>query len=391
MIKKLEWQKTKFPGVFFIVGKNKITGRAEKIFYVKYYDQNGTRHMEKAGRESRGMSASKANQLRVLRMTGKAPSNVARRQAEKDRQQAELGRMTLSRLWDQYKAQKQDSKSIRTDRSRFEKHIKPILGDMEPRNIDALSIDRLRLKLLKTLTPQTVQHVLELIRRLVNFGVKKHLCEPLKFKIEMPRVDNLKTETLTNEQLAKLLTTIDENPQYEVAGQMMKMALYTGMRRGEIFRLQWQDIDFERGFITIRESKGGKDTAIPLNGPARTLLNGMDRSEKSLFVFPGKDNAEHRKEAKRGLNEIKKIAKLPDDFRPMHGLRHHFASALVSDGVDLYTVGRLLTHKSPNMTRRYAHLSDAALRRASERAGKLASSSVNLDNVANIKTGEPET
>ncbi len=60
------------------------------------------------------------------------------------------------------------------------------------------------------------------------------------------------------------------------------------------------------------------------------------------------------------------------DFRALHGLRHVFASMLASSGqVDLYTLQKLLTHKSPTMTQRYAHLRDQALRQASDLAGNL--------------------
>jgi integrase len=362
-------KKTKYQGVTYLEKTSKSTGKLEKVFIIRYY-KDGKQIEEKAGRQYQdAMTASKAALIRAARIEGKEASNKARRQAEG-------GRWTVDRLWNEYKAQRPDLKGIATDENRYKNYIRPRFGGWEPKDIAPLDIDRLRVNVQKTRTATTAARVLELIRRIINFGLRKNLIEPLRLKIELPRVNNLKTETLTDEQLAALLKVIDENPQYEVAGQMMKMALYTGMRRGEIFRLQWQDIDFERGFINIRESKGDKDTAIPLNDPARTLLNSIDRSETSPFVFPGKDKIEHRKEAKRGLNFLKTEAKLPADFRPMHGLRHHFASGLVSDGVDLYTVGRLLTHKSPDMTRRYAHLSDAALKRASDRAGQLATASV---------------
>lgn len=63
---------------------------------------------------------------------------------------------------------------------------------------------------------------------------------------------------------------------------------------------------------------------------------------------------------------LKKNAGLPEDFRPLHGLRHAYASFLVSSGkVPLYTVQKLLTHGSAKMTQRYAHLADEALREAS--------------------------
>ncbi|MBW2142596.1 MAG: tyrosine-type recombinase/integrase, partial [Deltaproteobacteria bacterium] len=72
------------------------------------------------------------------------------------------------------------------------------------------------------------------------------------------------------------------------------------------------------------------------------------------------------------VNRIKKRAKLPKDFRPLHGLRHVYASTLASSGqVDLYTLQKLLTHKSPIMTQRYAHLRDETLKRASNLAGEM--------------------
>ncbi|MFI5330249.1 MAG: tyrosine-type recombinase/integrase [Desulfobaccales bacterium] len=72
------------------------------------------------------------------------------------------------------------------------------------------------------------------------------------------------------------------------------------------------------------------------------------------------------------VTRIKKRAGLPPDFRALHGLRQVYASMLVSSGqVDLYTLQKLLTHKSPQMTQRYAHLRDEVLRKASDLAGDL--------------------
>lgn len=69
------------------------------------------------------------------------------------------------------------------------------------------------------------------------------------------------------------------------------------------------------------------------------------------------------------VNRIKEAVRLPKDFRPLHRLRHTYASMLASSGqVDLYTLQRLLTHKDPRMTQRYAHLRDETLRRASNLA-----------------------
>ena len=117
------------------------------------------------------------------------------------------------------------------------------------------------------------------------------------------------------------------------------------MRRGELFKLQWQDVDFERGFIHIRTPKGGKDQTIPLNQAAREVLENHPKSD-SPYVFPGR-GGKQRTEIRRPIDRIRKAAELPKDFRPLHGLRHTYASMLASSGqVDLYTLQKLLTHKS---------------------------------------------
>ena len=185
----------------------------------------------------------------------------------------------------------------------------------------------------------------------------------------MPRVDNEKTEDLTPDQLSDLLKAINKDTNIQAAN-MMRMALFTGMRRSEMFKLKWKDIDLSRGFINITDPKGGPDQKIPLNDAARELLNLHPRS-RSQFVFPGR-GGRRRTDIKHQVNRIKVDAGLPEDFRALHGLRHVYASMLASSGeVGMYTLQKLLTHKDPKMTQRYAHLRDDALKKASEVAGNI--------------------
>jgi integrase len=185
----------------------------------------------------------------------------------------------------------------------------------------------------------------------------------------MPKVNNEKTEDLTTEQLKNLLKAIGRSEDIQAAN-IMRIALLTGMRRGELFKLKWNDIDFERRFINIRTPKGGPDQKVPLNDATRVVLENHPRKNSS-YVFPGR-GGKQRTDIKKAVNKIKNEAGLPKDFRPLHGLRHFYASTLASSGqVDMYTLQKLLTHKSPQMTQRYAHLRDDALRRASDLAGDL--------------------
>jgi integrase len=257
---------------------------------------------------------------------------------------------------------------LKTDITNF-KHFASAFGGKEPKDIIQLDVDRLRIKLLKEKEPQTVKHVLALLKRLANFGTRKGLCEGLRFKIEMPTVHNCKTEGLSPDQLTTLLRVIEEEPNIDAAN-FMKMVLFTGMRRGELFKLQWGHVDFDRGFINLIDPKGGPSQKIPLNSSAKALLKSHPRSN-SDYVFPGR-NGGMRVDIKKQVNRIKEKAGLPKDFRALHGLRHVFASMLASSGeVDMYTLQRLLTHKSPVMSQRYAHLRDETLKSASNLAGDI--------------------
>ena len=367
---KLGRIKTSYPGVYYIEGAPiGPKGQRDRIYYI-FYRRNGKQIEEKVGTHYRDdMTPARASQARRRRIQGREMSNQAHRAHQLAIKAAEANKWTINRLWEDYKARKPNLKGIVTDQNRFLNYIKPPFGEKEPSEIIPLDVDRLRLKLLKSKSPGTVKNVLELLRRIINFGVKKNFCDGPGFTIEMPKVNNIKTEDLSPEQLAALLDAIENDPNIQ-AGNLMKMVLYTGMRRGELFRLKWDDIDFERGFIWIRNPKGGVDEKIPLNDSARKLLDGHERTG-SEYVFPGR-GGKQRRDINHQVNRIKEAAGLPKEFRALHGLRHVYASMLASSGqVDMYTLQKLLTHKSPQMTQRYAHLKDETLKEASNLAGSL--------------------
>ena len=367
--------KTKYAGVYYIASSIGQTREPERIYYI-HYRKDGKLIEEKAGRQYQDdMSPARASAMRTERMQGKQLTNKERREAKKAAEEAKTSMWTVEKLWEEYKSQKPETKSLKTDENRYENYIKPEFGYGEPKDLVQFDVDRLRINLLKKRRPQTVKHVLALLKRIINFGVNKGLCEGIRFKIEMPMVHNLKTEDLTTDQLKKLLDAINKDEDVQAAN-MMRMALFTGMRRGEMFKLQWNDIDFERGFIHILDPKGGPEQIIPMNDAARDILENHPRSD-SYFVFPGR-GGQQRTDVKKAVNRIKKAADLPKDFRPLHGLRHVYASMLASSGqVDMYTLQKLLTHKSPQMTQRYAHLRDEVLKRAANLAGELIDQAMN--------------
>ena len=361
--------KTKYAGVYYINGKAVGTNKTEKNYYI-VYRKEGKQIDEKAGRQYQDdMTPARAAGLRAEKIEGKRPTNKEKRAAEEAAKQAEAKKWTIDRLFKEYKKGRKNNKGLKIDDGRYKNYLKNPFGDKEPKDIIALDVDRLRIRLLKKKSPQTVAHILNLLTWVVNFGVNKNLGQGLSFHVQKPEVHNEKTEDLTPDQLTKLLKAIENDTNIQAAN-MMKLALFTGMRRGEMFKLKWKDINFNRGFINIKDPKGGPDQKIPLNDAVRELLESHPRT-RSHFVFPGR-HGRQRTDIKHQVNRIKDDAGLPEDFRALHGLRHVYASMLASSGeVGMYTLQKLLTHKDPKMTQRYAHLRDEAMKRASEVAGNI--------------------
>jgi integrase len=372
--------KTEYPGVFYREAI-RIGGKGtERVFYI-VFKKAGKVCEEKVGRQyADDMTPAKAARVRADRIEGRRESRKEKREAEKAAKLEKAGKWTLSSLWEEYQTHKTDSKAIKTDCGRFEKHIKPSLGDKEPHEIIRLDIDRMRVNLSKKLKPQTVKHVLGLLKRIIRFGAKRQLCRELPFPIDSVKVDNCTTEDLTSSQLKNLLKAISESTDIEAAN-IMRMALFTGMRRGELFKLKWADVDFDRGFITIRDPKGGVSQKIPLNDQARDVLKHHPETADHVFV---RGDGKPFTDIRRRVNPIKEAAGIGADFRTLHGLRHAFASMLASTGeVDMYTLQKLLTHKSPMMTQRYAHLRDDTLRKASTLAGNIIEQAAKAEDLKN--------
>jgi integrase len=366
---------TQYQGVFYREELRLGSGtQIEKVYYIRYRlgGRESRQVEERAGRESEGMTAARANQVRADRARGREKTNRERRVAAEAAKREREGTPTIARLWALYDETHAARKSRKGELGYYANHLKTQFADRLPPEIETLELDRFRAKKLKTLSPQMVKHILSLLRRVILFGVAKGLCEqppPSTQHFTFPRIDNLKTENMTREQMTAYLAALDAEPDQNAVA-FIRLALSTGMRKGALMALQWSDIDFERNFITLRgeSAKNEKTERIPLSPAARAILGQVGHGA-SPYVFPGR-GGEQRKDFKRVARRVRDKAGLPKDFRPLHGLRHTFASWMASTGVvDIYTLQKLLTHGSPQMTQRYAHLADEALQRAAAVAG----------------------
>jgi integrase len=283
---------------------------------------------------------------------------------------------TLNELWAKYLPwAKEHKKTWDDDLLNYRKHLEPRFGRKRLDAISSLDVERMKLELRKGTSKQgkpysmaTIKHQMVLLNRLYNLAKRWGLYKgdnPLD-RVELPRLDNLRTEFLSDEEADRLMITLNSWPCRESAA-FVKFTLFTGLRRSELFKLTWDDVDFNRGMITIRSPKGGKTQTLPVSTQALEVLRSLE--VRSPYVFPGK-NGRQRTDFKGPWQRIRQAAGLPSNFR-FHGLRHHFASTLVSNGVDLSIVQALLTHKDARTTQRYSHLKPGAMREAALKSGEL--------------------
>jgi integrase len=138
---------------------------------------------------------------------------------------------------------------------------------------------------------------------------------------------------------------------------MVLLSLNTGLRRGELFNLRWENINLERAMLTVRgdTAKSGKTRHVPLNTiAAQALKSWRPHHQESGLVFANDKTGQAFGHVKRAWAGVLNLAQITN-FR-WHDMRHHFASKLVMAGVDLNTVRELLGHADIKMTLRYAHL-----------------------------------
>ncbi len=201
--------------------------------------------------------------------------------------------------------------------------------------------------------PATINRELAAMKKAFNLAIREwEWCRenPVR-RVAMEQEANQRDRWLTLHEQRRLVKTC---PVW--LREIVVFALYTGMRMGEILTLEWQQVDLFRRTVTVLRSKNRERRTIPLNETTRTLLKrkANRRSRQTELVFHTQTHTPiesgHLRRAFRAALTRATIV----DFH-FHDLRHTFATRLVQGGVDLYKVQRLLGHKSPAMTQRYAH------------------------------------
>lgn len=177
-------------------------------------------------------------------------------------------------------------------------------------------------------------------------------------KVSKPSLPKGRTRFLDDSERTRLLQECRASMNLYLY-PIVVLAISTGMRRAEILNLTWQDVDFERERIILRETKNGEVRILPLVGLAYQLLKELENKRRldSFLLFPGT-----QREKPIDFRSAWRVAVKNADLKnfKFHDARHSFASYCVMNGSSLNEVADLLGHKSyHSVTKRYCHLSDA--------------------------------
>lgn len=369
----------RWTGVYYYEGSTRVRGKPDVCYFINY-KVDGKLKWEKVGWKSEEYTPQVAAEIRAERVKAARHGQAVKTQKEIRQENAKRNRSIneIANAYLETKGPSMKGRGAKIDRYRFEKHVAPVVGEKSVSELSQLDLARIT-KNMADMSTSSKWAALEILRRVINFGIKHQMCKPPSFKIELPKKNNMVTEYLEPDQVKRLFEVLETWPSRDVA-RMIKLAFFTGMRRGEIFALQDVDVDFRQDLIFLRGAdregpKGGKTVSIPMNKAVKELLQRQikwrdERFPDSPYLFPGLGG--QLRTHCTAVGRIKKKAGLPDSFRIFHGLRHHFGVTLANSGeFGLDMIGELLTHKSHQMTKRYAQYLPDTMKKASARASEL--------------------
>ena len=267
---------------------------------------------------------------------------------------------TVESAWNLYKELKLPTiRKPKTDIQVWEMHIASYLADKTLDSVKSFDILRLRSMIeAKKLSPQSVHHVLGLLRRILRKAIQWELYSgPLPI-FEMPRVQNERTRFLTLQETETLLAELKRRS--DLWHDISRFALSTGLRSGEIFNLLPEHINLSAKTVAVVDTKSD-NRGVPLNSAALDIAETYFARNTGSYLFTtiyGNKIQFAGKLYRRAVDACGLNNGIRDRRQRVvfHTLRHTFASWLVQGGTPLAVVSQLLGHSDIKMTMRYSHL-----------------------------------
>ena len=260
--------------------------------------------------------------------------------------------------------------SVRDDRRMIEKHILPELGARKVKAVTTEDVGRVHHRLQKT--PYLANHVRALLSKMFNlaegWGLRTAGTNPTRHVQKYKEAQ--RERFLNDDEIERLWYALESGEEAPQAVTAIKLLLLTGCRMGEILTLRWDDIDWDRGVLRLRDTKTGASKRY-VGEPVLDLLRGLPWRNESPWVIPGANLERHWVNLAKSWGRIRERAGLTG--ARLHDLRHTHASTAAGLGLSLPMIGKLLGHTQAATTQRYAHLAEDPVRRAADLvSGRLA-------------------
>lgn len=341
-------KKSKLPrGVY-----EKVPG--SKDYWIRYADPNGTIRRQHVGRS---LSAAKelVEQRRTeVRLGRFDPNSVGRHRRQS---------MTVREMFQEYLPLR--SVKNKGEDQRYAAYWSELFGGLQLDELTPTDLERWRQQRLQKVKPATVNRAMEYLKAFYNLALRDERCRsnPV-IKVALLEENNERHRWLLPEEEERLKAVLSAED-----FDLVLFAIHTGLRQGEQFKLAWRDVDLDRRTLRLPETKAGKHRFVHLNQEALDVLRrqrerGADSD--SPWVFPGVRRKQCPRDAHNFCQRVFQPALVAAKIADMvwHDLRHTFGSRLAINGFSLHTIGTLMGHATPTMTKRYSHLSATHLQEA---------------------------
>ena len=321
--------------------------QGDVTYYIRYQFQ-GTDIKERVGRKSRGFTRETAKEALKSRL-----GDIARGQFNLEKTRKPV---PFSKLAERYREYGASTKRAWEEEKRILEMFARLFGDTPLSQITTWQIEKWKAERHKEVKPGTVNRQLTVIKHMFRKAVEWGMTASNPATgVRRFSVNDQRTRFLTGEEIQRLLKPCEEQITSPWLLPLVTLALNTGMRQGELLGLRWEDVNLERGLITVKQTKTLRLKTIAINEPAREALKWLQENRYGdfLFMWPWGEMI-GRTTVHDAFKKACNTAGIAD-FR-FHDLRHTFASHLVMAGVDLVTVKELMGHVGISMTVRYSHL-----------------------------------
>lgn len=359
-------------------------GVKSDVYFVLRFTVDGQTHQEALGWASEGMTLAKARvelaKLKEAKRTGTGARSLREKRAleahkrkskEIADQAAEAAKLSFSEFWREsyWPAQVYKAHGSRVaEKALWDKWIEPIIGTISLETLTISAVERVKIAMLQAnKAPGSVKYALAVISQIWSSACRAGIVSgdcPTKH-VALPKKDNRRQRYLSRDESSKLLAALAARS--PISYDMSILGLDCGLRFGEVAALCWEDCDFERGQMLIRDPKARANRFAFMTSRVREVLEQRGKNVSGLIFLDAKGNKLDRvsKTFRRIADEMFNQGIEDPRLRVcFHTLRHTFASWLVEGGVSLYEVKELMGHADFSMTQRYSHLSPEGLKAA---------------------------